>query len=975
MTENNVIFETLDNNFFTSRKLKFSCVHMNIRSLRQNFDLFLANLAKLDYEIDLIVLSEIWIFEEEVSFYKIPGYTSYANCNNNFRSGGIIVFALNKIKVKNRFIKMQSADILVLEMKIENVVYSIFSVYRLQKFSEDIFIQELETILSKLTTNIIFLGDINICIKKTKPEVEKYLSLMYNNGFSSFINNYTRVTEDSSSCLDHIFIRHKELSRFESGIFQLEITDHSLTALIIKDTSKNLIDKNVCNSVIKYNTFNFQSVKGLLKSCNWNNVLNKYNVNIALEEFYTNIKEALEISKETKEITPKYQKAKFKSPWMNDFLFKQIEKRNKLARLRKKRPYDREFNIYFNNFVNRLSLDISHTKNQYYSNLFDKCNGNSSEQWKLVNSLTDKRDKQPITSIQDSDGNNVEDPQQLANMFNEYFINIPLSLVADLPDTGVDPSGCVYQVNSLFLYPVSEQEILKIINSLKNKKSVGCDSLSVELLKEIAPEISHALVHLINTSFSTGEFPIKLKQSIIVPIFKKDRRDLLQNYRPIALLSVLSKVFERAMKSRLLEFLNKQNFFSSKQFGFMQGKSTELAITYFTEGVYNSFNNNDKSSGIFIDFTKAFDLVDHKILLGKLEIAGIRGTPLNWFRTYLTGRSQQVRIQKHLSSPKTISKGVPQGSVLSAPLFLIFINSLLNTPMRGSISAFADDISIRYSSKNWITIWTDLNEDLKSVRKWCDSNKMIINAAKTKLINFDLRGYTFDSDLRFHVDNGCLTDNQTCDCAAIEQVDNIKYLGIYLDEKLSWKNHISQLKSQLRKSVRQFYFLRNMLNENLMRTLYFALIDSRLNYGIENWGGTDKVSIHPLIVTQNHFIRILKFKPKRESALPLYTQLKILPLTHLFVYKVLKVFYNRSGNYGVERTYNRTRSSTQGLFIHPKVNKSIFKKSFLFLGPKIYNKIPSFIKNNNNSCKQFLCKVRKWLFTRDDLSDLLTVLS
>lgn len=188
---NFLIYDSLDKNFFVSPITKFSCIHLNIRSLRQNFNLFVANLSQLNYEIDIIVLTEIWIFEEEISFYKIPGYTSFANCNEEYRSGGIITFIRDNFDAKDKCIKMQTVDILVLEFQISNSVFNIFGVYRLQNYTEHAFIDELEPLLNCIVTNTIFLGDINICIKKDRPEVESYLSLLYNNGFVSLINSFT----------------------------------------------------------------------------------------------------------------------------------------------------------------------------------------------------------------------------------------------------------------------------------------------------------------------------------------------------------------------------------------------------------------------------------------------------------------------------------------------------------------------------------------------------------------------------------------------------------------------------------------------------------------------------------------------------------------------------------------------------------------------------------------------------------------
>ncbi len=188
------------------------------------------------------------------------------------------------------------------------------------------------------------------------------------------------------------------------------------------------------------------------------------------------------------------------------------------------------------------------------------------------------------------------------------------------------------------------------------------------------------------------------------------------------------------MNKRLLNYLNSKNFFNDNQYGFTKGKNTEGAISNFVEHIFRGFNDNMKTTGIFIDFTKAFDLVNHNILLNKLEFLGVRGNALGWFRTYLENRQQKVKISNSFSSSKTVSIGVPQGSVLSASLFLIFINDLLNLQLKGKMIGFADDIAIRYSENNWQSILIKMRDDFKLIRKWCGNYRIALNATKTNFI-------------------------------------------------------------------------------------------------------------------------------------------------------------------------------------------------------------------------------------------------
>ncbi|KAG8243116.1 hypothetical protein J6590_108674 [Homalodisca vitripennis] len=848
---------------------------------------------------------------------------------------------------------MTTADVLLLTISFNDIPFSLIGIYRKHEFTVNNFLTELEPIFSRLKTNSIIMGDLNIDINKSNTDTDAYLSLMYNYSFTPLIDNYTRITKDSSTNIDHIFVRHKCLSNFKPGIFHINITDHSLVALIISNEKPNY--RSTEKTFVK--KINYDGVKTALMTTDWSSVFNWNDVDNAVHSFYSILNNCIQQNTEDITISNKFHKAKTKSPWITETILKKIEKRNKLLKTQKNRPFDLDFQNYVNRFKANLCLEIDNAKKAFYHKLFQKHAGNTSEQWRIVNNLTDQKDRVQITKIRLEDGRIEQNPQAIANLFNDYFVSVAQQLITSPPGPRPDTLRyCQHQPRSLFLNPVTHQEISSIIKSLKNKKSTGCDNISTHLIKFIEPEISKVLAFIVNLSFLSGKFPTKFKQATVVPIFKKGDRELLQNHRPIALLCVFSKVFERCMKARLLSFLNKVKFFSPYQFGFTEGKSTETAITTLMENVLHSINNNNKSSGIFIDFSKAFDLVDHGILLEKLKAAGVRGVALDWFESYLTNRTQKVNIANITSNSKPVSRGVPQGSVLSATMFLIFVNDLLCVPFKGRATAFADDIALQYNNTHWTNILEEMKFDIRSLKAWCENNNMIVNAEKTKFINFGLKRFSFDNNLKFHVNINCENDNK-CKCPVIEQVNQIKYLGIIIDESLSWKPHTDNLQSQLRRNVRKFYFLRNLLPEAVMRTLYFALIHSRFIYGIEIWGGASNKALNPLEIIQKHFIRIITFKCKREPSLPLFRQLKILPLKYLFVFKVLKTFYMRSGDDNNKQFKYYTRAASEGLFKRPKVYKSFFRKSFVFLGPKLFNLLPNQIKI---ICKKHLFKKKNW---------------
>ena len=293
-------------------------------------------------------------------------------------------------------------------------------------------------------------------------------------------------------------------------------------------------------------------------------------------------------------------------------------------------------------------------------------------------------------------------------------------------------------LNHNFLFKsVDSNEIIFIIDSLENSKATGPHSIPTEILKLIRFNISYPLKEIINMSFATGVYPDKLKIAKVIPIFKnKGEQLLVSNYRPISLLSNVNKIFEKIVYSRLYSFLNLHNCIFELQFGFRAKHSTNHALLSITEMIREALDNSNFACGIFIDLQKAFDTVDHQILLKKLEHYGIRGIANNWFKSYLSNRKQFVSINGFNSKEQSMKYGVPQGSVLGPLLFLIYINDLNKAIKYSTVHHFSDDTNLLVVGKNLQDIQKQINLDLKSLCKWLRANKISLNTSKTELILF-----------------------------------------------------------------------------------------------------------------------------------------------------------------------------------------------------------------------------------------------
>ena len=307
------------------------------------------------------------------------------------------------------------------------------------------------------------------------------------------------------------------------------------------------------------------------------------------------------------------------------------------------------------------------------------------------------------------------------------------------------------------------------------------------MIKMANAELSEHLTRIFNLSFETGVFPVNMKHAKIIPIHKKDSKTELSNYRPISLLPIFSKLLERLMYNRLMQHLIKNSILYDYQFGFRKGYSTTLALAEITQNIYENLMKKHTTCGVFLDLSKAFDTINHEILLQKLEHYGIRGVALQWFRSYLSERTQRVCIDGILSGQLNVVCGVPQGSILGPLLFLLYVNDLANTSDKLLFRLFADDTNIFMSDSNIGRLQTNMNTELKKVNDWLKANFLSLNVSKTKFLLFH---HNYDRPNKFFVN----IDNKR-----IERQTEIKYLGVYIDEKLDFKYHVGQICKKLQK--------------------------------------------------------------------------------------------------------------------------------------------------------------------------------
>ena len=458
--------------------------------------------------------------------------------------------------------------------------------------------------------------------------------------------------------------------------------------------------------------------------------------------------------------------------------------------------------------------------------------------------------------------------------------------------------------------------------------------MPVKIFKYSINHLAKPILILINRSFESGIFPDILKIARITPVHKKGPKTSIENYRPISSLPFLSKIFERCMATRLVSFLEKIDLISKYQFGFQKGKSTSDALTMLTESIYNSINNRQHHISVLIDLSKAFDTVNLRILLEKLEKYGIKNSPLDLFKSYLLNRKNYVKIKSHSSTMNTSNIGVPQGSILGPMLFLIYVNDLPCASNLLEPIIFADDTTLSISDHNPSVLVSNLNSELMKVQSWCNSNRLTINAAKTEMMMFTNR----------NVDLSQL--NVTLDSELLEFKSSCTLLGVKIDDNLSYKNHIQHITNKISKNTGILYRIRDELPLSARKNFYYAYIYPYLNYNIILWGSTSQNHIQPLNIQHKRCIRTICNSKRLDHTAPLFKELGFLQLQDIFRYNICiymhREFYR--GNFLV--TNARNTRQTFSSFAAPSFQRlSQTQHAVSFTGPTTWNTIPSNIRN------------------------------
>ena len=921
--------------------MSFAVLMLNIRSCRKNFNQFVLNFCNVFTHFTCILLTETWLTEEDDNIFNIPGYNCFNLYRNNY-GGGLKLYLKNSINarlLKDFTFMNDLLEIITVEVMFGNNRAVFSGLYHPPTSSienNNAFIECLSNHLSLLVdmkVPVILAGDFNINLLNpgNLVYVNTFLNSMFELGFNPVITAPTKVNVYNPitrfSILDHIWVS-QSIINLQSFIFPIDITDHFPVCTFLRFPF-NFSFKTQRQSYRSFSQRGKQTFQLLLSNVNIQVFYG--NFNLTYGNYVTRI---MDYYNNAFPIKMSLQKTNHPAPWLSPQLKQCIKKKSKLYKQYLKGRIEK--NEYIT-YKNRLTAVIRRVKRLYYSRLLFENSNDIKKTWSCINSIIEKNVCHTLKELKV--GNVVIKGRELANFVNNHFVTAVSRITANLaPVASYHFLTSAVEV-SCFFYPTTPFEVAKVINSLKNHGNRLLD-IHPTIVKENVINFSYHFSELYNLSLLEPEFPDKAKTGRVNPVYKSGAMDNIDNYRPISVLPIFSKIYEKLTYIRMMSFINRFDILSSCQFGFRSGRSTTQAITRLVSYILPAYHNKLYSACFFLDLRKAFDTIDHNILMQKLQHYGFRGNCYEYLKSYYTNRKQYVYLNGDESEIMSISNGVPQGSILGPLCFSIFINDL-PLAVDAETVLFADDAAFVIKSPSLPDLYSKINKLFGDLKIYLNRNRLVANASKSKLMVFSSRLTQDLPELHF--------DDRT-----IEWVPEFKYLGLIITNRLSFSKHINKVSLNVSRLTGMFKNLRTMVPQNVMFKLYYALVYPHLINHIIVWGSAPPSHLKILSIRLNNLLRVLlgvrwiNGRPNMHTA-DMYKTNDLMNIESIFkfhLFKLLKQLLDGSlpdmYSYLLEPHLSpRNYETRNGPFRHPALTNEVERRSLPHQLISLYDNIPT----------------------------------
>lgn len=791
----------------------------------------------------------------------------------------------------------------------------------------------------------IVCGDFNVNLLENTTCSNRLIGLFKSFNLVNIFSEPTRITASTATCIDNIFC--------DCGFSNKEIinclqSDHSGQSVSFPYSPKNdkiIINKRLItsNQIEKYKT-----------ALNDKLPIPYYdlgNPNSFYSELFSILHSEFEDKFKVKKIiiNPKF---KF-SDWATIGI--------RISRSRLFELYEEKSFNHSENFIEYVRTYSKIFKNVcvlakaiYIKNKISSADNIIKTVWKVINCETGRTKFCDNSHSLNTAQGIVNTESEVAQEFETFFTNIPLKTTESLSSsptaastllkTNVQPCHTVFE----FRY-INPHVVIKTFKDIKIKNTEDLWGMSVRLCSSIIETLAPYLASLFNSCIDQGVFPDLMKHSKVIPLFKSGDKKDPSNFRPVSVLPVLSKVFEKIVLNQMLLHFNINGLLHNQQFGFTKGRSTTDAAVALLQHIFGAWEESQDVVGVFCDLSKAFDCVNHETLLLKLEHYGVKERALDLISSYLGDRIQKVQINGAKSLGSKVKIGVPQGSILGPFLFLVYINDLpFMVENLTKIVLFADDTSLIFKVSRKAQDIDEVNSALSQIHNWFTKNNLVLNPKKTKCIKFSLpnvRSNKFDIVLNRE---------------KLDYVDDTVFLGITLDANLQWGPHITVLAGRLSSAAFAVRKIRQLTDVATARLVYFSYFHSVMSYGILLWG--QAANIHTIFVLQKRAIRSIYKLRGRDSLRELFKEISILTLPSQYIFDNIMYARKNASLYLRNSDLHGFNTRNKNKIVQPQSRLSKIRNSFIGNCIQFYNKIPEDIVNLPD--RQFKNKIKNTLYTK-----------
>ncbi len=939
-------FNNLFNELESSKGLRLAC--LNINSLLKNIDQL--RLIMQNMPVDILAINETklnhLVPDSEIA---IAGY--YHIRHDRSRSGGgVLLYVRDSIPFSERNdLVTDSLEMICIEIsKPHNKSFLVSTWYRAPNSQSALF-DEYEAFLRNSdieNREVIIMGDLNCDILKSPCESHtrklQFLSSLYQ--FDQLIDEPTRITGTSATLIDLILTNKKE-NISKSGVIHLGLSDHSMIFAIRKHCIPKSREK--VKHIRNFKNFNTNDFLTDLSQMPWENIAQYDNSNVCWQVWKSLYLQVLDRHAPLRRMRTRGNSL----PWISSDI-KGIMRSRDFHKIKAVRYNSQSHWTKYKELRNKVNAELIKAKRIYFCNKIEDCaqSKDIKQSWNLINHLMGKNVKSNTISQLKTDNSVISEDKLKSEAFNDFFVNIGAKLAAEIEDNSLNTNSFARgdsrpttDSNLFFKFSeINEDEVIYQLRSLKISKSTGLDNIPAKALKVSADIVGPPLTWIFNLSIQKGEYVDEWKKAWVTPIYKSDDRLKCENYRPLSILPIVSKILERCVFNQIYKFLNHNSLLSKHQHGFRPKHSTLTAPTQMCDTLYENMDNGQLSGIVFLDIRKAFDSIDHNILLHKLKDQfGVSDIELKWFESYLNNREQVCIVNNSMSSSKRIVSGVPQGSILGPLLFLLYINDLPDCLQKTSPYLYADDTQICCSSNSLIELTENLNHDLSRIGDWLSRNKLQHHPTKTKIMfigsKHHINSTTFDHPV--------MLNNQR-----IPRVHSFTCLGLDLDENLNWNSHIQAICKRVGAGLGTLRRIKPFVPITTLQTIYRALIQPYFDYCSPIWGVCDQNLKNKLQKFQNRAARIItgaSYEIRSADVLQslAWDNLEIRRRTTkaILMFKVLKDYVEPTLKESlIRRNHMQTnydlRNSHTDLAL-PKPKREFLKKSFKYSGAKLWNSL------------------------------------